>query len=74
MSTTIYPDTAAGAAKALLEMSTIDLSNAVYTPDPHVAGVWLVQTATDRAVVYLAGYPDPWRQVRTENDFEAQDA
>ena len=75
----IYPDTAAGAIDALLYMSVYkpaDLGEAI--PDPQVMGVWKVKhTAkafkkhgTLASIVYLAGYPGPWGDKRTSNDFE----
>jgi hypothetical protein len=72
-----FPDTAQGAIDALLDMSVFkreEVTGAI--PDPSVEGVWLVRLKlkwdpdTNGAIVFLAGYRDPWGQVRAHNDFE----
>jgi len=81
---TKYPDTARGVQQMLVKDSTLsnkDLEGAVFTPDPWVKGVWKVQLArvaddgweTTAVIAYLAGYPDPWGDIRDDNDFEASD-
>ena len=80
--TTQYPDTEEGVLACLLAnstFSTLELEGATCTPDPQVLGVWLL-TLADHAhpgpddpvqvIVYLAGYPTPWGELRTLNDFE----
>lgn len=79
-----YPDTARGVQQMLVADSTLsdsDFDGAVFTPDPAVEGVWKVQLArpaddgweTTAAIAYLAGYPDPWGEIETDNDFEMTD-
>jgi hypothetical protein len=49
----------------------IDFRRAQFRQDPSIDGVWLVQCVGGmNIVVYLAGYPDAMRTLRTENDFE----
>ncbi len=73
-----YDDNARGAIQALGDMSVWDVSKAKAKPDPQVDGVWMVtnilQDGTGgRAIVYLAGYKDPYGDVRRENDFEDEE-
>lgn len=69
-----YDDTAKGAIKYLRDDSSLDLTNATAQPDPQVQGVWKITTPNEPdvefAVVYLAGYADPFGQVRDIDDFE----
>jgi len=68
-----YPDTAGGAIACLQSDSTLDVKEATARPDPSVEGVWEVRCPNgDRAIVYLAGYKDPFGQIRSRNDFEAE--
>lgn len=67
----LYPDTEAGALACLREDSQLLLAGATAKPDPYVQGVWEVTTAGSlRVIVYLAGYRDPFGDVRASNDFE----
>src|SRR5437899_12711790 len=67
-----YPDTAEGAIAYLKKDSTLNLTGATARPDPSVRGVWEVKTPKGvRAIVYLAGHPDPFGKLRPTNDFEA---
>lgn len=84
-----YPDTEEGAKQFLNDISTWDVSNAKAIPDPQVDGVWkltgLVQKTRGagrsfkgapvrgEAIVYLAGYKDPFGRIRKENDFESKE-
>jgi hypothetical protein len=75
----IYPDTAAGARAFMLDEG-FDCSEAIATADPWVRGVWDLDLSecpieddgelVTSFIVYLAGYPDPWGNMRQENDFE----
>lgn len=77
-----YPDTADGALEYLKKDAVYDLSKACCFPDPAIEGVWLVRGAVVHyenapiteevcdVIVYLAGYKDPFGQLRTHNDFE----
>jgi hypothetical protein len=76
---TVYPDTKEGVIDCLKEMSNLtanDFKHARYIPDPEVQGVWKVDcSATVKhedhtLIVYLAGYPNPWGNIRKMNDFE----
>jgi hypothetical protein len=76
----VYPDTSAGAIECLRDESALVLTGKMdCCPDPYVVGVWEVRSKgidedqNWRVIVYLKGYKDPWGQVRTENDFEAED-
>ena len=70
----LYPDTAAGALACLRDDSRLKLAGATAEPDPAVKGVWRVTTAGGlRAIVYLAGYRDPFGDVRVTNDFETEE-
>lgn len=73
----VYPDTGRGAIQCLKDISTLRMRGAVADPDPIVSGVWRVRLPAYRplrlAVVYLAGYPDPFGRKRTFNDFETGD-
>ncbi len=71
-----YPDSAEGAIACLTELSTYKTKGATVRPDPSVQGVWQVTMPAEqgrRAIVYLAGYRDPWGKVRPNNDFESED-
>lgn len=70
-----YPDSVPGALACLQELSDgLDLQNATAKPDPSVRGVWQVTLKSgQRAIVYLAGYPDPMGKVRPYSDFEIED-
>ena len=69
-----YRDTAEGAIEYLRDESSLDLDGATAQPDPYIQGVWKV-TLRDRtyAIVYLAGYKDPFGKVRAHNDFEVSE-
>jgi hypothetical protein len=76
---TIYPDTEAGAIACLKSQSLYDVKGARAIPDPEVQGVWKVickdnkhnrSIESSEAIVYLAGYPNPWGEFRKWNDFE----
>lgn len=70
----IYPDTEAGAIQCLADDSSLDTTGATAVPDWSVEGVWKVILKDGRAViVYLAGYKDPWKNIRECNDFEMLD-
>jgi hypothetical protein len=66
-----YPDTMAGALEFLKDESTFDLRGAVGKMDS-VEGVWLITMPLthEAAIVYLAGYKDPFGKIREHNDFE----
>jgi hypothetical protein len=71
-----FPDTVQGAKDCLRELAdATTYSNMVvltWTPDPVVAGVWgVIDNGKVRCIVYLAGYSDPFGNVRAMNDFEA---
>lgn len=76
----IFPDTKEGVLSCLREESTLiipsnDLEIEVEA-DPYVPGVWKVfldpqpKEECEFAVVYLAGYRDPWGDKREFNDWE----
>jgi hypothetical protein len=72
-----YPDTSEGAKQALADMSVFSYNqmSGAY-PDPMVAGVWKVYIENNSctfAIVYLAGYPNPFGTIRLTNDFECDD-
>lgn len=72
---TKYPDTADGAIQALKELSVLNCEGCTARPDPSVRGVWEVKNPKgQRAIVYLAGYPDPMGNTRISNDFEVEDS
>lgn len=70
-----YPDTAIGAKQALADMSVFTLEQmGRCQPDPYVVGVWKIMLndpCSTFAIVYLAGYNDPFGSVRLTNDFES---
>jgi hypothetical protein len=73
-----YEDTAASARDCLRSLSDLDVAeDARARPDPEVRGVWEVYGSYDgqevRAIVYLAGHPNPWGDDRELNDFECED-
>lgn len=69
-----YPDTEEGAISYLRDDAALDLDGATARPDPSVEGVWEVTLESGRrAIVYLAGYEDPWGRERDWNDFEVED-
>lgn len=69
-----YKDSEHGAIQYLRDDAALDLDGATARPDPSVEGVWEV-TLRDgrRAIVYLAGYRDPWGRERQWNDFELEE-
>lgn len=76
----IYTDSAKGAIEMLGTDSSWDVSKAKAQADPEVEGVWLVTNIFDkhdrnkgRAIVYLAGYKDPYGRIRAYNDFEDEE-
>jgi len=73
-----YPDSAAGAAACLRELSIFKtLKDVKCRPDSSVTGVWEVRHihkgVAFRHVVYLAGYPDPWGRIRQFDEFETEE-
>jgi hypothetical protein len=76
-----HPDSPEGAI-AFLRAETgfldgVEDESLVVDADPWLRGVWKIQRIdpSDRSgsfevVVYLAGYPDPWGNLRTANDCE----
>lgn len=73
LATRVYPDTLAGAKAMLREAGVTIRGDEKGEPDPVVHGVWLVRTAPRPVICYLAGYLDPWGEVREANDFEEVD-
>ena len=70
---TKHPDTPSGARAMLASDSNLDLMGAEFEPDPQVRGVWKFTLGSGaEGIVYLAGYPDPWGNVREHNDFEIE--
>jgi len=70
-----YPDSVAGVKSYLKDDAAKYLVNqldtAKFTADPSVEGVWAVDFKDGtRAIVYLAGYRDPFGNIRDHNDFE----
>jgi hypothetical protein len=69
-----YPDSSEGAKQALADMSVFSLNQMTgAVADPEVEGVWKVYLKDEMfqfAIVYLAGYKDPFKKLRTTNDFE----
>jgi hypothetical protein len=75
-----FPDNEQGAIQALLSMADpreIKSTNiAKANPDPQVEGVWEIlfkkpiPGGDTKAIVYLAGYPDPFGKIRAYDDFE----
>lgn len=65
------PDTAAGARAAMAALYDPTWAalaeGALAEPDPHVPGVWKLETPRWRAVVYLAGYGG-----RADDDVEVE--
>lgn len=79
MTVDLFPDTAEGAKAALMSMAIYkdkDLGGVI--ADPWVEGVWKVmhtakatkKYGTTASIVYLAGYKNPWGEIRQDNDFE----
>lgn len=72
--TTKRPDTEAGARQAFEDATgTRATSGAVFTPDPAVAGVWAVKNAWEHggdAILYMAGYSNPWGVTRESSDVD----
>ncbi|MAJ90030.1 MAG: hypothetical protein CMD08_01995 [Flavobacteriales bacterium] len=76
----VFPDSKAGVLDLLREESNINMpedNNQVnVVPDPWVEGVWKVDIdpkindGDNVAIVYLAGYADPWGIKRIVNDWE----
>ena len=67
-----FSDTLSGARACLVEISTLrGASKARGRRDPAVEGVWKLEAPWWEAIVYLAGYHDPYGNRRTTNDFEA---
>ena len=66
-----FPDTLAG-AKAMLKDAGYDgnLGGVAGMPDPVAEGVWLVYTKPYPIIAYLAGYREPFGNIRESNDFE----
>ena len=76
-----YPDTVQGAKQCLKDLSDPYwappelIDSAIAQIDPQVKGVWLLKNVSkfkgeENAIVYLAGYEDPFGRVRKMNDFE----
>lgn len=76
--TKVYPDSPEGVQAFLTDFTTIsvyDMEHSMVASDPEVSGVWQVLFPDkSHAIIYLAGYPDPYGNVRSENDFEYADA
>lgn len=76
-----YPDSSTGAIQSLKEQSDFNTEGATAIPDPSVEGVWMVTMPKEknsegkalRAIVYLAGYKEPFGSIRKHNDFESED-
>lgn len=67
----VYPDTKEGVLEYLKTDSSLDLEDATVVPDSAVEGVWAVDLPDgSRTIVYLAGYKNPFGEVRELNDFE----
>lgn len=75
MNEKIYPDTEQGAFEFLAKESTHDPKTFLKAiPDPAIEGVWEV-TRKDvgngiASIIYMAGYKDPFGNIRKYNDFE----
>lgn len=75
---TKFPDTESGAMECLLANSTYQRSDLVRAiPDPVVYGVWKIiltkpiqEELSPVVIVYMAGYPDQFGNIREETDFE----
>jgi len=68
----VYPDTKAGVIEMLKADSCFVIpENPKVKRDPQVQGVWKIWLDGGCAIVYLAGYDDPWGNTRKENDFES---
>lgn len=76
----VHPDSEQGAKTALADMSIIKKEQmGEASADPAVEGVWKVtlnergrkKHGIDFCIVYLAGYKDPFGDVREVNDFES---
>lgn len=68
-----YRDTSDGVLSYLRHDSNLDLRKEnirSITPDPSVEGVWEVMLSDTQVIVYLAGYKDPWGEIRKTDDFE----
>lgn len=76
--TVIYPDTGDGFLAMLNADSALTITREdceAIKPDPQVDGVWYLKLKTPQDGVceiigYLAGYKNPWGEVRAHNDFE----
>lgn len=79
LATQKFSDTSHGAVNCLLSMANanikLDNIKAAY-PDPQVEGVWEIlfkkplRDGSTKAIVYMAGYREPYGNIRVENDFE----
>ena len=75
---TVYTDNAQGAVEFIIKESVLRLSErTTCIPDPVVAGVWKITNLIEldnsllvSAIIYMAGYPDPFKCIRQTNDFE----
>jgi hypothetical protein len=75
---TKYPDTTDGVISFANDfygknfVRLLDLPTCKFIPDPSVEGVWAIDSIASgyRCIVYLAGYKDPWGQIRPQNDAE----
>lgn len=83
---TKFQDSVNGAKAALKAMADkrfyAKMEKLTFRPDPQVQGVWGVFSQKDKyedgimvapkceCVIYLAGYPGPFGNIRIRNDFE----
>ena len=73
-----YPDTVEGCKEFVAYESVFVVTpDTKFEADPFVEGVWRVSNLSAKTnkekhtiVLYMAGYNDPWKRRRPDNDFE----
>jgi hypothetical protein len=74
----VYPDNKKGVLEYLQHgynprfLKDLDLATCEIHPDPQVRGVWAVDSMASgyRCIIYLAGYPTPYGDIRERSDNE----
>lgn len=71
-----YNDTKSGCIEFIKKESLLKITkNSNFYPDPSVEGVWKITNlkcswGVTTAIIYMAGYKNPWGKIRNDNDFE----
>ncbi len=72
MAYTKYADSAAGAREFIEKETSLSADGVQFDHDPYVEGVWRARfPEKGTMIIYLAGYPDPFGQIRDYNDCES---